>query len=39
MKKTEWLSWLLFIAIFAVCFFAPGRNCNSNDHAIIVQGN
>jgi uncharacterized protein YggE len=39
MKKTEWLIWVLFIAIFLVCFFVPGKNCNNNDHAIIVQGN
>ena len=39
MKKTEWLSWVLFVAIFLVCFFVPAKNCNSNDHAIIVQGN
>ena len=39
MKKTDWLSIVLFVAIFLVCFFVPGRNCNDNDHAIIVQGN
>ena len=39
MKKTDWLSIVLFVAIFLVCFFVPGRNCSENDHAIIVQGN
>ena len=39
MKKSEWLSWILFIAIFLVCFFVPNKNCNSSDHAIVVQGN
>ena len=38
MKKIDWLSCILFIAIFLVCFFAPWRNCNDNDHAIVVQG-
>lgn len=39
MKKTDWLLIVLFVAIFLVCFFVPGRNCNDNDHSIIVQGN
>ena len=39
MKTNQRLSWVLFAAIFILCFFAPGRNCDSNDHSISVQWN